>query len=454
MKHHARIWIVLAAAIAVWPLAARAAGQTITVWWNQGFYQAEDEAFRQTVADWEKATGNKMELTFHNGSVLPAKIISAMTVGDVPDVVYSDTADFLLIPQSAWNDRLEDVGSVVETQKGEYTETALLAARLYNNVRQKRAFYTVPLKHSALHEFIWRPMVEKAGYKIEEIPRTINEFYDFFQDVQKKLRGQGSRVFGLGFSMATKEDDSLTLFHSLLVGYGGAGIVTPDGKLHVDDPVVREAAIKAIRRLTTPYKEGFVPPGAINWGDPDNNSAFYARQVVMTPNATLSIPVAQLEKTEQYYNEIVTLPPPLGEDGKARPTLTSVKAAFIPKGAKNIDTAKAFLTYLIQPKVLGAYLANARGRWLPPMPVIVKNDPFWTDPKDPHRKIAIEQVLNGPTLPYHQVFNPAYGEVGAEHVWVKAEADVTQNGMTPEAAVDKAIERIKVMFAKYRQPAE
>ena len=35
-----------------------------------------------------------------------------------------------------------------------------------------------------------------------------------------------------------------------------------------------------------------MPPGAINWGDVDNNNAFYARQIVMTPNATISISVA------------------------------------------------------------------------------------------------------------------------------------------------------------------
>src|SRR5437763_16155148 len=32
------------------------------------------------------------------------------------------------------------------------------------------------------------------------------------------------------------------------------GLVTPDGKLHTEDPHIREAAIKAIEKLTTPYK--------------------------------------------------------------------------------------------------------------------------------------------------------------------------------------------------------
>jgi hypothetical protein len=35
---------------------------------------------------------------------------------------------------------------------------------------------------------VWRPLVEKAGYKIEDIPKTWDAFYDFFKGVQKKLR--------------------------------------------------------------------------------------------------------------------------------------------------------------------------------------------------------------------------------------------------------------------------
>jgi hypothetical protein len=44
---------------------------------------------------------------------------------------------------------------------------------------------------------------------------------------------------------------------------------------------------------------------AINWGDVDNNNAFFARQIVMTPNATISIAAAQMDKPDLYYKEIL-----------------------------------------------------------------------------------------------------------------------------------------------------
>lgn len=432
--------------------SALAAGHTITVWWNQGFYPTEDQALRNVIAAYEKESGNKVDLTFYNGSDLPAKIIAALTTGNVPDLCYVDNGDFLLLPQAAWNDRLADVSDVVETQKSEYSKTALTAANLYNNVAHKRSDYGVPLKQQAMHYSVWRPMVEQAGYKDSDIPTDWTKYFSFFEDVQKKLREKGQRVFGLGYSLATKDSDSLYLFNQFLVAYGGAGIVTPDGKLHADDPAIKKAAVDALTALTTPYKDGFVPPGAINWGDPDNNSAFYAKQIVMTPNATISIAVAQMEKEEQYYKQIITMPQPTGPDGKPVTSLVSVKLAFIPKAAKETDTAKDFLKYLIQPKNIGGYLAEARGRWVPVMPAVVKNDPYWTDPKDPHRPVATKQELDGPTMPWFQAFNPAYADVNANQVWGKAEAAIMQGGKTPEQAADAALTEIKELFAKYPVP--
>ena len=72
-------------------------------------------------------------------------------------------------------------------------------------------------------------------------------------------------IYALGFQLNTTGNDSNSLFNSFLIANGGQDIVTNDGQLHLDDPQVREAALRALTYPTAAYKEGFVPPGAINW---------------------------------------------------------------------------------------------------------------------------------------------------------------------------------------------
>ena len=103
-------------------------------------------------------------------------------------------------------------------------------------------------------------------------------------------------VYGLGFQLNTTGNDSNSLFNSFLIANRGQDIVTNDGKLHLDDPKVREAVIKALTYPTTAYKEGFVPPGAINWNDADDNNAFHAKQIVMDLDGSLSTEVAIIKK--------------------------------------------------------------------------------------------------------------------------------------------------------------
>ena len=95
------------------PYIANAAAATATVWQVQGFVPEEDAAFRKTVADYEKATGNKIDLSVMPFQALNQKAISAITSGEVPDLIFHDAPQTIL-PQNAWNDKLVDVSDVVE----------------------------------------------------------------------------------------------------------------------------------------------------------------------------------------------------------------------------------------------------------------------------------------------------------------------------------------------------
>src|SRR6516164_9421380 len=121
------------------PYIADAAATTAEVWWVQGFIQEEDVAFKKIVADYEKASGNKIDYSIVPFAPLRQKIVSAMTSGVVPDIVPATPGEIIAL--HAWDDKLVDVSDVVETQKGQFLETALLNTYCYNNVTKKRSYY-------------------------------------------------------------------------------------------------------------------------------------------------------------------------------------------------------------------------------------------------------------------------------------------------------------------------
>ena len=328
-----------------------------------------------------------------------------------------------------------------------------MSAQAYNNVTKKPGTYGVPLRAAVVPCHIWRPLVEKAGFKIEDIPKTWDAYFDFFKKVQDNLRKQGERkVYGLGFQVTANGVDPYNLFMAFLVAHGGQDIVTRDGKLHLDDPKVKQAAIKATAYLGGAYRDGYVPPSAINWNDADDNNAFHAKLMVMDVDGTLSTEVAIKEKhPEWYFKDMVThgIGYPNDNAGKPVPSIVGVTVGMIPKGAKNVTVAKEFLKYFVQPKVVGEFVELGLGRWLPVMPSLAKS-PFWQDPKDPHLRGYVQQGLLGPTMPDYYVFNLAMAEVRNQHVWSLAMIDVAKEGVKPEVAVEKAFKRTEEIFAKYK----
>jgi len=81
---------------------------------------------------WEKQTGTKVNLTIINSPDIVTKLTAAVHVGDVPDLVHPITLSPFLASRLAWEDKLEDLTDVIESQKAEYHQIAILGSRYYN----------------------------------------------------------------------------------------------------------------------------------------------------------------------------------------------------------------------------------------------------------------------------------------------------------------------------------
>ena len=182
------------------PYIANAAATTAEAWFQQGFAKEEDASLKRLVADYEKASGNKIDLSIIPFAPLRQKEVSAITSGVVPDIM--EIADRHFAPLNAWDDKFVDVSDVVDTQKQALAPIAINSGYLYNNNTKKRGQYIVPMKLAGWPFHIWRSQVEKAGYKISDMPNTWDAFLDFFKPVQDKLRAQGARnIYAYGYQL-------------------------------------------------------------------------------------------------------------------------------------------------------------------------------------------------------------------------------------------------------------
>jgi multiple sugar transport system substrate-binding protein len=158
------------------PHIANAQSTTATLWAGQGFIQPEDTALIKTIAEYEKASGNKIERLIMPFQAMNQKTVAALTSGDVPDLFFQD-APTSILPQNAWGDKLVDMSDVVERQKSRLSESALQCASFYNGAKKERSFYLAPIKQGCTPFHIWGDLVEKAGYKLSDAPNTWDAYW-------------------------------------------------------------------------------------------------------------------------------------------------------------------------------------------------------------------------------------------------------------------------------------
>src|SRR5204862_136376 len=83
----------------------------------------------------------------------------------------------------------------------------------------------VPVSQGAEPFHIWGDLVERAGFKLSDAPKTWDAFWDFFKPMQKVLRGKGMRkIYAMGPQITTiGPNDGNGLMAHFTIANGGAG---------------------------------------------------------------------------------------------------------------------------------------------------------------------------------------------------------------------------------------
>ena len=96
-----------------------------------------------------------------------------------------------------------------------------------------------------------------------------------------------------------------------------------------------------------------------------------------------------------YYEEMRVTGLPLTNDGKTDARQVGAGGGFIPKGAKNVEVAKDFMRFFMQPQVMNENLKSGLGRWVPSSRRSSRTTRGGSDSKDPHRKPYVHRGRAG-----------------------------------------------------------
>ncbi|NEP18009.1 MAG: carbohydrate ABC transporter substrate-binding protein [Leptolyngbya sp. SIO4C1] len=417
---------------------------TLHILWDKGYVIEEDEAIQAAVENWQAQTGHAVDLSFYSSGEIAPKTLRASRAGTQPDILFAAKSVY---PISDWQGKLADVTDIVAPVSDRFTPEALQAAHVYGAAAGDR-YYAVPLSQSIIQIHYWKDLLAQAGYTPADIPQDWDAFWAFWQTAQDRLRAQGNdAIYAIGFPYSVPAKDSYQLFEQTLVAYD-VQLLDAAGNLQVDRPEVRSGIIDCLNWYTQFYRDGYAPPNATEWHDPDNNRNLLDRNVLMTPNPTMSIPAAVRNDPDTYLNQLGTLPWPNQPNGEPLPHLIETRLAIVLAESPHPEQAKAFLSYLIQPAVANEFLKTSYGRYIPSISAL-RTDPFWQDPADPHLPVTASIVISGNTRPTPKALNPAYGVVMEENVWGAVLHEMVTRNLSAEAAADRAIAEIKQIFADW-----
>ncbi len=454
-KHRA-IATALVGALLSAASAAALAQERLTVWFNKGFYPAEDKALETMIYRFEQKTGVKVDLSLFAVQDIMPKTVAALDAGTVPDVSFGLTYDFQAAGKWAFEGKLVDLSDIFSPIKDKFLPNTLSTAYLYNDKTKKKAYYAFPVYQQTIHVNYWKDMLTEAGFKDTDIPQDWKGYWNFWCDKVQPAHRQktGKRTFGIGNPMGVDSTDSFFSFYQFLIAHN-ARLVDDSGKLVIEQAKNKAGAVAALKDYTELLTKGCTPPSSTSWKDPDNNVAFHNKTTVMTHNATISIAAKWLDDSnnaaltgeqratakKNYEELIATTGWPKKADGTPMSYLAAIKLAVVFEGAKNVKRAKEFVAFMAEDSNLIPYTEGALGRWFPSTKVGAQRD-FWK--ADPHRRTVLKQFSDG-TSPFPFVYNYRFTILNNENVWAKAMSRVTNDKWTPEKAVDEMIARIKVV---------
>ncbi|MEM3942083.1 MAG: extracellular solute-binding protein [Candidatus Bathyarchaeia archaeon] len=440
---------------------------SISLYAEKGWYAAEDEARKWIARMFKRETGIDIQVTSLTQEDLLKKVVAGATAKSPPELAFCTTLSWL--QEYCWNGWYEDLSEFVDILKElEVPQWMIDAWKWYDPTVGRLILAGVPVCTDNIPFHYWKDFLDEVGMPSEpdEIPMKFDEFTSFWREAQDKLWQKKpdlkEKVYGIGWpslgGIGINPGDGWAQIAHLLVWHGWDPI-KPQGFI-IDSPENIEVMRTVVKWVMQQYQDGYMPKGILEWGSPDNNKAFHAKQIISVFNASMSIPLYWYSTDKDaYFKKSASLgrmPSPTGARGV---NLWHTFGWYIFKDAKYKDLAKEFVKWFLQPEILNFYMKAAGGRMFPASRMVLEMDPYWEKGKevidgvkDPHLPTVYQRLIEGPNRPFiHQSVGYPIAIVDCPVLRACQKAIA---GLSVDEAVKEAIEFWKERIRPYIEKIE
>lgn len=299
------------------------------------------------------------------------RMLTAVVSGNPPDVVYLN--EFFL-QTFASRGALEPLNAYIseEVLLSRFPETLLSTGKVGDN------YYLAPMLTGVLGNVYHREVLEKAGWDINNLPETWDEFLEFAAHIKKWADENGEQVWPIAYSASMETTLNMSWFP--ILWQAGGDIVTEDGKKAAFNSPEGIAAMQFVKTLAD---NGYIPESLITSGRGDDY--FLDGRVAMIFGVDAA-GIAGMRERDPEFDSYAVVGPIL--KGKERVTYTTLGAWAIFKNANNAEAAAKWIEFLTSPEINVEY--NKKTGYMSP---IIGAPKLFAD--DPLLGVLEEQVIYG-----------------------------------------------------------
>jgi multiple sugar transport system substrate-binding protein len=399
----------------------------LTMKLRAAFIPQGNEVLKAIIEDWGAKNNVPVEVDIVSMNDLQTIAATAAETGAGPDIIEINQGSAHLFADKLVNvsDVCEDLGS----RYGGWYTSASEACVVEGSWLSVPRFY-------APHAVSYRTDVfEAVGVTADNLPQT----WDEMLEVGKAIKDAGlpPMAFPLGHAVGDANDFN----YSLLWSFGGSDVAEDGKTVTIDSPETR-AALEFMLKL-----KSVMPDEVLSYDDAANNRAFSAGSISATNNAPTIWGNAFLQKSKIMQGETeielhtVTdhFEYPAGPVGRV--SYAEFMSSAIFGHSKNIDAAKALLTYINEKDQLSPWAAPNLGFVFPALQDYKDNVimPWNTNPKLSHFKnnVGVSHLPGFPSTNFR-------GGTDAYAKWVIVDMFASVAGGL--ATIDEAVATAKALL--------